>query len=243
MGDPGHPDAAFGQVHLAAHQRPVVTEALAAVVTGEDHQGVALDAGLAQRGHHPADALVHLPDHALVAVDAAAVQVEQLVLDLLGQGRVIARLPGPVRCGVVQAQQEGLIALRCGRRRLAQPVHGAVGDQVGQVAVLVVLVLAHPQVVRAAAVAVAEVVHPARHRAEEAAVARAQRAEVRRVAQMPLADQGGAVAGALQQRRQGRVPGRQAEDAAAAAAAVDRLVGRAAQTVLPARRHQRKAGG
>jgi hypothetical protein len=38
--DPGHADAPFGQVHLAAHQRPVVGEALAAVVAGEDDQGV-----------------------------------------------------------------------------------------------------------------------------------------------------------------------------------------------------------
>jgi hypothetical protein len=88
-------------------------------------------------------------------VDVAAVQVEQVVLDLLRQRLVVARLPGPVRGRVVQAQEEGLALGRIGR----DEVHGALGQQVGQIAFLVLL-LAKPQVVGAARVAMGEVVHP-----------------------------------------------------------------------------------
>ena len=49
----------------------------------------------------------------------------------------------------------------------------------------------------------AEVVDPARHRAEELLVARLERAEGRRIAQVPFADQRGAIAIALEQPGQG----------------------------------------
>jgi hypothetical protein len=72
----------------------------------------------AQRLHHPPYAFVHVVDHAAVSVDVAAVQVEQVGFDFLRQGFVVARFPGPVGCGVVQAQEErraGLWRLRpCG---------------------------------------------------------------------------------------------------------------------------------
>lgn len=91
--------------------------------------------------------------------------------------------------------------------------------------------------------AVREVIHAAAHGAEELFVAAFEGAEMWRVAQMPFADQGGAVACVFQKRGQGGLAGRQAECGAAFAAGFDRLIERAAQPVLPARRHQRKTGG
>jgi hypothetical protein len=69
--------------------------------------------------HQAADAFVHVVDHAAVGVDVAAVQVEQVVLHLLRQRFVVARFPGPVRRGVVQAQEERRAGLpRAGRHAL-----------------------------------------------------------------------------------------------------------------------------
>ena len=98
--DPGHADAAFGQVHLAADQRPVVGEALAAVVAGEDHQRVVRQAAASQRVQHPADAFVHVVDHAAVGVDVAAVQVEQVVLAPRAPARASSRV-SQGQCGAV----------------------------------------------------------------------------------------------------------------------------------------------
>jgi hypothetical protein len=53
----------------------------------------------AQRVHHPADAFVHVVDHAAVGVDVAAVQVEQVVLDLLASAASSRVSQG--QCGAV----------------------------------------------------------------------------------------------------------------------------------------------
>ena len=142
------------------------------------------------------------------------------------------------QCGAVQAEEERLAA----RRDAIDPVDRAARDQVGEIAVFAVRLFARPEVVPAARIAVGEVVDAARHRPEERLVARAQRTERGRIAEVPLADQRGPVAGRAQQRRQGRMLGRQTERRAAAAPAVDRLLGGAAQPVLVARRHQREPG-
>jgi hypothetical protein len=194
---PGHTDTAFGEVHLAADQRPVVAEALTAVVAGEHHQGVVELAGVAQRLQHPADALVHVVDHAAVLVDVAAVQVEQVAAHLGGQGLVVARFPGPVGGGVVQAEQEGPAAGVGGA--IVHIGGGALRQQIGEVALFVPLCLVGIQVVAAVVAAVGEVVDPAGHRPEEGVVTRFQRAEGRRVAQVPLADQRRVVPGLAQQ--------------------------------------------
>src|SRR5256885_8268376 len=76
--DPGHAYAALGQVHLAADQGPVVGEAFAAVVAGEDDEGVVQLPVGAQRLDDPAYAFVHVVDHAAVLVDVAAVQVGKI---------------------------------------------------------------------------------------------------------------------------------------------------------------------
>jgi len=89
---------------------------------------------------------------------------------------------------------------------------------------------------------VGEVVGAACVKAVELLVARHARAEMRRVAQVPFADQGGGVAGVAQQRGHGGMVGRQAQHLVAVDAG-DRLLGRAAQAVLPAARGQGKACG
>src|SRR6185436_3524723 len=98
--------------------------------------------------------------------------------------RVLARFPGPVRRGVVQAEEEGPLRFL---RHALDVVHGTARDQVGEVAFLGAFLLAGPEVVLAVGTAVAEVVDAARHRSEELLVAGTQRAEMRRVAEVPLA--------------------------------------------------------
>ena len=195
VGDPGYPYAALGQVHLAAHQRPVVGEALAAVVAGEHQQGVVGQTEPLQRGQHPANAFVHVVDHPLVGVDVAAIEVHDAIAQCCGQAFVVARLPGPVRRGVVQAQKQRLT----GGAHAFDKVDRVVSDQVGQVARLALLLVAQVQVMLAGGVAVCEIVDPARHRPKELVVATFQGAEVGWVAQMPLAHQRRVVASAAQQ--------------------------------------------
>src|SRR3954464_2556716 len=103
------------------------------------------------------------------------------------------------------------------------------------------LFLAVIEIVFSGGVAVAEVIDAAAHGPEEFLVAALQRAEVRRKAEVPLADERGRIAGVAQERGQGRMSGRQPEVwAAAPDAAGDRLGGGAAQPVLPAPGGQRK---
>jgi hypothetical protein len=103
---------------------------------------------------------------------------------------VIAGLPGPVRGGVVQAEQEGVSVVAGSLLNIG---HGALCEQVGEVAIVVQAVLAFPQIVVAAAVDVGEIIQAARHGAYEVLVARLQWTEMRQVTQMPLAHQGGAI--------------------------------------------------
>ena len=154
-------------------------------------------------------------------------------------GRVFACFPGPVRRGVVQAQQER----RAFAGHAVYPVGGALRQQVGQIAAVLDFALAFEQVRHAVGAAVAEVVDAARHRSVEHVVARAQRAEMRRIAQVPLADQCRAPARLLQQRRHAGMLWRQAQHGTVARTAADGLVGRAAQAILVAPGHQREARG
>ena len=146
MRHPRHANAAFGEIHLAAHQRPAVGEALATVVAGEHYQRVLKQAIRTQAAHDAANALVHVVNHAAVAVDVAAVQVVDrlLVLDQLArQGLVVPRFPGPVWRGVVHAQKERLIASRTGLHAVDE-VHRVVGNQIGEVALLLLFLFAQP---------------------------------------------------------------------------------------------------
>ena len=148
-----------------------------------------------ERVEQAADAFVHLADHLLVDADRAAVLVADVGVDLGARAAVGAALPRPVRRRVVQAQQERLAI----GRALAHVGDRMVAQQVGEVAAVAVELLAvlH-QVVVAFAVEMAEVADAAGERPDVLLVAALERPEMRRVAQMPLADQGGAVAGRLQ---------------------------------------------
>jgi hypothetical protein len=86
-----------------------------------------------------ADALVHVLDHAAVGVDVAAMEMEQVVLHLLGERGVVARLPRPVRRGVVDAEEERRAA---GFGEALDRLDRAGRDQVGEVALLSMLGLA-----------------------------------------------------------------------------------------------------
>ena len=76
MGDPRHSDAAFGQVHLATHQGPVVTETFASIVAGKHNQGVVQLSGFLKGLNDPPNAFVHVMNHALVGVNVATVQMK-----------------------------------------------------------------------------------------------------------------------------------------------------------------------
>jgi len=243
----GHPDAAFGQVHLAADQRPVVGEALAPVVAGEDDERVLAQPAGVERVEDPSDSFVHLPDHLLVDRHRAALLVTDVGIDF-GSGPAVAPgLPGPVRRRVVKAQQERP-AVRC-----PQPdvVDRLLAQQVGQVVAFVMgrIAVAH-EVVPPLAVDMTEVADAAGQRTEMKLVPAQRRPEMRRVAKVPLADQRGRVAGLAEQRRHRRMLGRKADRRAAVEARGHRFLGRAPQLVLvapgdhrePGRRADRRVG-
>mmetsp|Transcript_67487 Transcript_67487/g.186944 ORF Transcript_67487/g.186944 Transcript_67487/m.186944 type:complete len:527 (-) Transcript_67487:101-1681(-) len=233
----GHADAAFQQLALLATEGPDIGEALAAVVAGEHDDGVLRQALGLQRGQHAAHGSIQRGDDLAVLLQVAAVGVVE-VLELARHRFVAWALPRPVRRGEVQAQQEGL-----GRTLAAQEGLAVVGDQVGVVAHLVDPHLALEQVrgqVGADAGLVGEIVHRAAGVAKELVVAALQRTELGQGAEVPFAEQRGAVAAGLQQRGQGGVLGWQAELVAGAG---NRLLQPAAQPVLVAAGDQAKARG
>ena len=202
-GDDGRDaQAAFQQFGFAAGEGPGVGEALAAIVAGEDHDGVAGDAVALDRLQHAADLCVHGGDHAAIGFLRAAVEVDRvLAAQALGLGFVTGRLPRPVRRVEMQAEQEGLAGLGVAVDHL----HGVAAEQVGGVAGLRHRLVVVPEIRGAGAAGVQVVVDGAAAIAVEMVIAAFQRAEIGQVAEVPLADQGGAVAGLAQQRRQGGV--------------------------------------
>ena len=143
-------------------------------------------------------------DHALIGVNIAALQVDDVVLDLLCQGSVIACLPRPVRRGVMQTQEERLACSGASGHTL-HVVHRVVRNQVRQIAFFGVFFLdafmASPQVMSTGEITVREIVYPAGHRTEELFVAGLQRPKAWRITHVPLADQCGAVTAGAQERR------------------------------------------
>src|SRR5476649_1658426 len=85
------------------------------------------------------------------------------------------------------------------------------------------------------------IVDAAGQRPEMLVVAAGPRTEVRREAQMPLADQRGAIANVLEARSDGGMRRWQAHHLVAAHGAADRLLGRTAQAVLIAPGREREA--
>lgn len=145
----GHADAALLERALVAGQRPVVGEPLAAVVAGEEDQGVLLLARPLQRLQDLADRAVQVLDHLRVLLDRAAVGVPQGAAvtgldpadDLGGGLRVAVGDPRPVRGGEVQVEQPWLVVVPL------DVLARALGQDPGVVAQVLVLGVALVQVV------------------------------------------------------------------------------------------------
>src|SRR5207253_5520560 len=120
---------------------------------------------------------------------------------------VAGPLPWPVRCIEVEADQERLAGIRI----RIYPVDRAGAELVGEIADLMDLDILVPQIMPLKRVDVREIVHGGRSETEEVIITALQRTKFQQSAQMPLADQAGAVACPLQQRWQGRMLGRQAD--------------------------------
>src|SRR5581483_12260262 len=149
---------------------------------------------------------------------------------------VVARLPRPVRRGVVQAEQERLLLVGA----TGNEIDGALRQEIGEIALAMDLGVVLEKIVDAETVLVGVVVDAAGERPEMLVVAALERAEVRLEAEMPLADQRRAVALLAQPRGDRRMVGRQAHDLVATHGAADRLLGRAAQAVLVAAGRERE---
>jgi hypothetical protein len=155
---------------------------------------------------------------------------------------VIGALPWPVRSGEMQAHHEG------GARTRVEfdGLHSAIAEQVGHVAVPLDGHFLLMQLVGLGAVAsgigpVVEIVGGAAQDSEEAVVAALERAEIRQEAEMPFADQRGAVACLAKQRRQRGMIGRQAD--VLRRYGVDRLLQADREAILVAAGDQRGARG
>ena len=97
----GHAYAAFEQLGFLAREGPGLGKALAAVVAGEDDDGVVCLAAVIECLQHLAHGLVQRLDDLAVFLQTAAVVVEQ-AFDIARDLFVVRPLPGPVRRGEVQ---------------------------------------------------------------------------------------------------------------------------------------------
>ena len=193
-----------------------------------------------QRLHNPANAFVHVVNHAVVGVNVAALQMKDIVFDGLRKRMVFSSFPGPMRRCVMHAQKERL----CGVLRHAlHKINRVIGDQIGQIALMRLLFFAHPQIVSSRRSTMCEVINTACHGAKKLIVARPQRAKGWRISQVPLANQGCAVALLFEQRGQCGVGGGQSQGGAGSGFAVDGLFRCAPQTILIPGRHEPKSGG
>jgi len=91
--------AAFEQFLLHAGERLRLREPLAAVVTGEDHNGVICEAGRIERLQHSANIHVQALYHVGIGLLCAAVAMKD-VPDALGLGFIIWSFPRPMRRAV-----------------------------------------------------------------------------------------------------------------------------------------------
>src|SRR5262249_51871256 len=141
----------------------------------------------------------------------AAVAMEEIA-DTLRLRLVVRTFPRPMRRGEMQAHEERLP----GARVALDHLHGAIAEQVGHVAValdrhLLLVELAGRRALPGVIGAVIEIVGGAAEDSEEVVVAALERAEVRQIAEVPLADQRSAVARRLEERRQRGMARRQAD--------------------------------
>ena len=121
--DGGNPQAAFEQLGLPAGERPGVGEALAAVVAGEDDDGVVGEAVRSSASSTRPTCRSIASIMRCVGLLRAAVEVARAAPgEPLRFGFVARRLPRPVRRVEVQAEQKGLLDLRIA----VDDLHGAV---------------------------------------------------------------------------------------------------------------------
>ena len=196
-GDGWDAEAAFEQLHLGAGEGPYVGESLAAVVAGEDHDRVVGEPILVEGFEDTAYLLIHRDNHAGVGGLVAAVVVGEVAGDALGFGFVVGAFPRPVRRVEVERDEKWLFGFGV----VADGGDGAVAEEVGEVAVVVDEGVLIPEVVGVgggSAGFVGEVVELAAAEAVEVVVSGFEWAEVGEPAEVPLADQGGSVAGLFQ---------------------------------------------
>src|SRR5262249_41968884 len=141
-------------------------------------------------------------------------------------------LPRPVRRVEMQADEERLAAARVAVDR----VDRAGAEQLGHISDLMNLHVLIPEVMLLTRVAVRVVVDGAAAEAEEMVVSALERPELRQETEVPLADERRAVPGGAQQRRQGRVLGRETYVRVAG----ERLLEPEAQPILIAAGDQRE---
>ena len=152
----------------------------------------------------------------------------------LGFRLVAGRFPRPVRRIEMQAEREGLARLRVA----VDDVDGAIAEQFGGVAHLLDGHVVVPEIGLVIGAFVPIVVDAAAAESVEVIVAALQRAEFRQFAEVPLADERRRIAGFLQQRRQRRMLGRQADHGVSSA---ERFLETEPQAVLIASGDERRA--
>ncbi len=202
-----HADAAFLQGALASGERPVVREALTAVVRGEEDEGVPLLTGRLQCPQHLADRPVQVLHQLRVLRHGTAVLVPQRALlarldpphDLGALLLVALGDPRPVRRREVEVEQPRPAVLA------PDVLTGPLGQNARVVPQVLVRDVTFIQVVLPAEPQLRVVLQGTAEVPEELVPARLRGGVVRQVAAVPLADQRGRVPGVAQQRGERRV--------------------------------------
>src|SRR5439155_18420821 len=185
--------SAFALLRITTAARWKLT--LAAVITGENDDCVVGDPRNFQSLQHTADLQIHLPYHASVSFQRAAVVMRKSA-NALRLCFITRRFLWPMRRVEVETDEEGLpgfcIGIDCR--------NGAVADQVCQISGLVHLELAIPQIVGIGvgwSRFVCEIIEGTAAKAPEVVVAALEGTEIGQPAEMPFSNQRSAVAGLL----------------------------------------------
>ena len=184
--DGGDAQASLKEFGFLSVEGPGVGEAFAAVIAGENHDGVARGSRGLERFQDAADLQVHLDHHAAIGLNGAGVEAAQSS-ERLRERFIVRTLPGPVRRVEMQADEEGLAIFHIAVNRL----DGLFGEQVCQITVLVDFDIVIPQVVRVglgAAGFMCEIIQTASAESPEMIVATLERPEIGERAEMPFAE-------------------------------------------------------
>ena len=203
--DQRHAHAALPHRVLAVEERRVARQPLTAVVLRVDHQRVAREVVAIERRQDLADALVGALEHRDIVRTGAGVGIMRLNEPrVTGRDRrLVGHLERPVRGVVGDLEEERLVLV------VVDELHRPVGDQIGHVAFGLHRRAVLVEIGLSLLIGVLVVVHQPRQEAPEVVEAVRVRAELRLVAQVPLADESGGVAGVLDQARQRPPGGRQ----------------------------------